>query len=129
MASLPNPTLASPRSGAQRVQSRLLQERFDALADRWQFETGPLSNDDQIFSHPAYEEIIGLGEAAVPLILERMRRHEAHWGFALGAITGHNPVRPEDAGDVSKSEASWIEWGYGQGLIRRQSAWRRWLRR
>ncbi len=49
------------------------RERFEALADRWREETFFLSRSDLKNAHPALQEIISMGQPAVPLILERMR--------------------------------------------------------
>ena len=48
--------------------------------------------------HPAYLDIIGMGDKAVPLILRDLKKETSHWFIALRAITKSSPVRPEDAG-------------------------------
>ena len=48
------------------------RERFTELADQWEIETVLMSSTDQATEHPAYQEIVSMGEPAVPLILERM---------------------------------------------------------
>ena len=65
--------------------------------------------------HPSYRAIIALGEPAIPLILEVLVREPDYWFAALKAITGANPVRPEDQGNLTKMAASWIEWGRSSG--------------
>ena len=47
-----------------------------------------------------YQQIIGLGSCAVPLILAELRRETDHWSWALEAITGESPVPNEVAGNV-----------------------------
>jgi hypothetical protein len=95
-----------------------LAAAFERLAKEWEDETGMFSRTDQIAMHPAYQRIIGLGPAALPLILEALRRQPKHWFWALAAITGENPVPPEDQGRIDKMAAAWIAWGQEQGLIR-----------
>ena len=65
--------------------------------------------------HPAYQQIIGLGERALPLIFQELRREPDHWFWALAAITGKNPVPEEDAGDLEAMANDWLSWGDAQG--------------
>ena len=94
-----------------------LRDRFNKLADQWERETVFLSRMDKAIKHPAYQEIIGMGEPVAPLILERMRETEGHWFVALRAITGANPVKQSDRGKIAVMQASWLEWGEANGLI------------
>ena len=94
-----------------------LRERFNQLADQWERETALLSRKGRAIKHPAYQEIIGMGERAVPLILERMQAQRGHWFIALRAITGANPVKRSDRGKIAVMQASWLEWGEANGYI------------
>lgn len=58
-----------------------------------------------------------MGQAAVPLILEELWARPDHWGPALTAITGENPVPPEDAGRLGAMAQAWLQWGKDRGLI------------
>ena len=91
-------------------------ERFEELADRWERDTALLSNSTQAAQHPAHREIVGTGEIAVPLILERMQSHGGHWFQALRDIAGADPVNPEDRGNVAAMQTSWLDWGRRNGL-------------
>ena len=91
------------------------RERFQRLADQWEHETVLLSTSDQATEHPAYQSIVGMGESAVPLILERMRSQGGHWFHALHDITHADPVKPADRGNVEAMQASWQEWGERNG--------------
>ena len=93
------------------------RQRFAELADQWEIETVFLSSSEQASKHAAYQEIIGMGERAVPLILERMQAQGGHWFIALHAITGANPVKPADRGKVAVMQASWLKWGEANGYI------------
>jgi hypothetical protein len=94
-----------------------LEVLFRQLADRWRKETGYYSFAHQYAMHPAYQRIIGLGLPVLPLILEDLRRETAHWFWALEAITGEDPVPPDDRGKVDQMAAAWIAWGERDGLI------------
>lgn len=84
---------------------------FDRLADEWEIETALLSSSDQAADHPAHYAIIDMGEPVVPLILARMRSQGGHWFHALQAITGANPVKPSERGNIAAMQAAWQEWG------------------
>lgn len=94
-----------------------LERSFTELAERWRQETAVMSSATMMAMHPAYQRIIGMGERAVPLILRELEREPDHWFWALGAITGENPVPPEDAGDVEKMAEAWIDFGRRRGYL------------
>ncbi|HEX5726343.1 MAG TPA: hypothetical protein VFX98_12800 [Longimicrobiaceae bacterium] len=94
-----------------------LRERFARLAAQWREETDHLSSVTPMVLHPAYQRIIGMGPAAVPLILEDLARTSDHWFWALQAITGENPVAPADSGQVPRMAAAWLAWGRERGLL------------
>jgi hypothetical protein len=94
-----------------------IQERFQRLRDDWKSKTRHLSNTAQISLVFSYQKIIGMGLAAVPLILAELEREPDHWFWALEAITGESPVPKSDAGDMDASARAWIEWGRQNGLL------------
>jgi hypothetical protein len=93
------------------------EQRFRRLAEAWKKETLYLSNAAKKAVHPAYQGIIGLGELAVPWILEELRKEPCDWFWALSAITGENPIPEESAGKVDEMAAAWLRWGREQGYI------------
>ena len=90
-------------------------ERFLELADQWENETVFLSRTDLAAKHPAHQEIINMGEPAVPLILQRMKSQGGHWFSALREITNANPVQPADRGNVPAMQEAWLKWGEANG--------------
>ena len=94
-----------------------VEERFRELAEVWREETECHSAPDVIFGNPAYREIIALGPAVVPLILADLARTQSHWFWALREITGENPIRPEDRGNVPRMTERWLEWGRARSLV------------
>ena len=94
-----------------------LETRFRALADQWRWETGPLSSSTAIAAHPAYQEIIGMGPAAIPMVLQELQERCDHWFAALRALSGENPVPREYAGRIPKITELWLEWGRERGYI------------
>ncbi len=94
-----------------------VEERFNALAAQWKADRGPTSFVAEMAMHPAYQQIIGLGPAAVPLLLQGLQRSPDHWFWALKAITGADPVPPEDRGRINRMAQHWIVWGRRHGYI------------
>ena len=94
-----------------------LTGRFQALADQWQEETGMFSLHYQAARHPAYQKILDLGPAIIPLILEYMTNHGGHWEQILITLSSENPMRPEEAGKVAKNRQRWLEWGRQKGYL------------
>ena len=94
-----------------------LQDRFGQLKDQWKAESRYLSNTAQISMLWPYQQIIGMGPAVVPLILAELLREPDHWFWALEAITGENPARPEAGGSVARMSQSWIDWGQQKGIV------------
>src|SRR5438067_557852 len=93
------------------------RERFRRLAQEWKERSRFLSNTAQMAMLPPYQRIIGIGEPAVPLILEELEREPDQWFWALEMITEQNPVPPEAAGKVRLMAQAWIEWGKKQGYL------------
>jgi hypothetical protein len=85
-------------------------EKFTRLASRWREETRAVSSDSDIVASFAYHQIIGMGERALPLIFEEMAAHGGRWFWALRAITGENPINPQDRGNVRRMTEAWLEW-------------------
>lgn len=67
------------------------------------------------YIHPAYQQIIGMGESAVLPVLRDLKNTFADWFWALTAITGDNPIAHEDVGDVQKMTEAWLKWGRMNG--------------
>ena len=106
---------SSPPEGlAQQANQR---ERFLRLRDQWKERSRYLSNTAQMALLDPYQRIIGMGVAAVPFILDELRREPDHWFWALEAITEENPVSPDDAGRVPAMTAAWLRWGVEHGFL------------
>jgi len=54
------------------------EELFREFSAQWRKETRHLSSVSQTSMRPAYQRIIGMGEAVVPLILKEMRQRGGH---------------------------------------------------
>jgi len=91
--------------------------RFSMLAREWKAESRFASSPNQMFLLPSYQKIIALGPPAIPLILRDLNREPNHWFWALAALTGENPARAEQAGNVGAMRDAWIAWGRRQGYL------------
>ncbi len=91
-------------------------EKFHSLAEAWQRDVRLTSSLTEMILHPAYQRIIGMGFEALPFLLRELERKPDHWFWALTAITGADPVPPEDRGKLRKMAEAWLRWGKEQGL-------------
>jgi len=92
-----------------------LERQFRQLSHQWENETGMLSDLSQKVIHPAYQRIIGMGQDAVPLLLNELSKRPNHWFWALRSITGANPVKPEHRGRIKLMAQDWLCWGRDHG--------------
>lgn len=74
-------------------------------------DTRSESSTVKIATHPAYQQIIGLGQPAIPLLLRELERRSGRWFWALKAISRFDPVEPTDRGRTRKMIEAWVEWG------------------
>jgi hypothetical protein len=88
-----------------------VEERFRRLEAAWDAATAHLSSTTKIVSHPAFREIVGLGEAVVPLMLRDLQERPRLWVWALPEITGADPVPASDGGNIAKMAEAWLRWG------------------
>ncbi len=92
-----------------------VEQRFRRLEAIWESETQFLSDADRITEHPAFQEIIRMGEAVVPLLLRDLEQKPSLWVWALPRITGVNPVVPSEGGNIRKMAEAWLRWGRDNG--------------
>jgi hypothetical protein len=97
----------------------LSERRFAELAALWKSETRFSSNVTTKAMHPAYQKIIGMGEAAIPLILKDLKEHGPNdWFWALHVITDENPTTEDMAGKMSAMAEAWLQWGRNAGYLK-----------
>ena len=92
------------------------RQRFEQLASTWETETRFLSDPGRMILHPAYQQIIGMGMGAVPLILARLAQRPDHWFWALRSITGESPVISRGRG-MKHARQAWLRWGRERGYL------------
>jgi hypothetical protein len=102
--------------------------RFERLASNCAADSRYSSKFKTTLQHPAFREIVAMGQRAVPLILAYLRRNgDGFIWLALPEITGANPPIPEGrkgnqavapgwvGWDIRGMEAAWLAWGREQG--------------
>jgi hypothetical protein len=89
--------------------------KFNRLARRWREETGHMSSIDDICTNNEYQEIINMGEAAIPYILGDLDARPAYWFWALTSITGANPVPTPFQGTFAEAVQLWLDWARQNG--------------
>src|SRR5262249_17359078 len=92
-----------------------VEQRLRRLEKVWEAQTQFLSDPRPLVEHPAFQEIIGPGEEAVPRLLRDLERGPCLWVWALPRITGANPVAPSDGGNTRKMTEAWLRWGREKG--------------
>ena len=99
---------------------RLVQfeRKFRALVDEWYATYDRFSSDptDWVLALP-YQRVIALGEDAIPLILDELKRRPNHWFWALHVLSGEDPVAPENVGRFDEMVKSWLNWGKSRGYV------------
>lgn len=92
-----------------------VKQKFDRLVNEWHDATDMHSSVLKVISHPAYLQIIAMGNRAIPLILREMKAGPGHWLPAIEALT--EDIREHDEnpakGCLKSSEArdAWVRWG------------------
>jgi hypothetical protein len=95
-----------------------VEERFRKLVEIWQSERPPSSHMKDLMMHPAYQQIIGLGPAVLPLLFREIEQNPDWWFWALRAITGASPEIPEESkGRLKDISRIWLAWGRRYGYI------------
>lgn len=93
---------------------------FHDLLQRWHSERRATRSVVEMVTCPSYQRIIAMGEPAIPLILSQLRTEgdePDHWFWALRILTGIDPVRQEDQGDIVRMAEAWMQWGVDEGYV------------
>jgi hypothetical protein len=109
MASIPVKPTPAPQP------AETVEEYFRRLEAAWRADTAHLSSTTKIVSHPAYQEILRMGKAVVPLMLRDLEERPRLWVWALPDITGADPVPEADRGNIAKMSEAWLHWGRENG--------------
>ena len=89
--------------------------RFRKLASQWTHDTEGMSVHSRAVMHRAYQQIIGMGVIAIPLLLEALRDRPDHWMWALSVLSDEDPAR--NARTFMQARAAWLRWGDEKGYV------------
>lgn len=96
---------------------RALDFEFARLTSEWKEATEFESSVTRIAMHPSYQRIIGMGPIALPLILRDLELTQDAWFWALRAITGEDPVRPDERGVIHLMTVAWLKWAVRKNIL------------
>ena len=105
------------KSIGDRHDYKRLEAIFTTLVNQWCEETRGMSSTNQMSMHPAYQQIIGMGEAAIPLLLRELEKKSGRWFWALKSITREDPVPSEHRGKTPEMIKAWLDWGRHKGYV------------
>jgi hypothetical protein len=97
------------------LSNKYYEDEFLRLSAQWHKDTDHLSSTSKSNAHPAYLEIIALGQGVVPFLLRDLENNRAHWFKALEEITGAHPLSPSIAGQIPKMAQAWLSWAKENG--------------
>ncbi len=114
-----NPSFSKTKnmSFADSTTRESIEAKFNRLAKEWREETEFVSAANKIILNAAYQQIIGMGPSALPFIFSDLEMQADHWSWALVAIIGEDPIRPEDYGDLQKMRDTWLRWATEKGFL------------
>ena len=104
------------RSLERRRESNDLEMRFKSLVEAWKQECPPSSRIERLIMQPSYQQIIGMGPDAIPLILRELNQSPDQWFWALQSITGENPVQAGNRGNMGAMIEDWNDWAKNRKL-------------
>ena len=109
-------SISANRPAPQLIKESDAEARFKSRKARWEADVRFLSDMNEICSHPAYQEIIGMGSEALPFILRELEKEPGDWFWALKAITGEDPVPADHRGNVNLMREDWLAWAQRSGM-------------
>jgi hypothetical protein len=93
-----------------------IEQRVGRLLATWREQTAYLSSSTRMTEHPAYQELMALGPAALPFLLRDLEQTgDGHLSKALTTLTGAHPVPAEDRGKIRKIADAWLRWARESG--------------
>ena len=107
---------ALPPKDTNATEARPPQKwEFEILADEWIRERPRRADVAAMAKHPAYQQIIEMGDPAVGWLLGKLAEKPDHWFPALNRITGATPVPEQSQGKLEAMTEAWLSWGKANG--------------
>ena len=99
----------------EKANPETVEKRFRQLEATWMAEAGHHSSTTKLVNHPAFQEIVRMGQAVVPFLLRDLEEKPRLWVWALPEITKADPVPAADRGNIAKMSAAWLCWAHANG--------------
>lgn len=106
-------TVAQPHTKYQAAMEDYV-DKFRSLVKKWRAETLWCSFVTEAIEHEAFQEILALaethGDEIIRLIVEEIEIQPDFLIAALPILTGQDPVRDSDRGNLSAMAYAWAQW-------------------
>ena len=91
---------------------------FELLADELAVATLGMSSTRRATGHPAYREILALGESSIPYLVDRLddELDRPIWLRLLGSLTSLQPGAGKDS--IAEAADAWVRWTKARGRSR-----------
>ncbi|MBK5219293.1 MAG: hypothetical protein JJE35_05860 [Thermoleophilia bacterium] len=99
-------------------EGAFIRDSFEDLADELEQQAAGLSATRRAFRYPAFIEILALGDAVIPEVIERLKTSENRplWLRVLGSLTPFPPGAGEST--IDDAADAWIRWGRRSSELR-----------
>jgi len=99
------------------ISTEPLYAKFKRLLNEWRKESMLMSSITDMVMLQSYQTIIGMGPAALRLILNELKHNPDYLFYALEIITETNPILHEEEGNLERMTKAWLKWGRREGII------------
>jgi hypothetical protein len=99
---------SGPEPGAVGLPVAALDNICELLRELLLSQTANDSSMARIYSHPAFRQIVELGEAVLPFMYRHLAEEPELWAVALSIVTGADPAA--DAGSPEEAIQAWGVW-------------------
>ncbi|MEW6252253.1 MAG: hypothetical protein AB1716_16565 [Planctomycetota bacterium] len=89
----------------------------EALLNRWDLGAPRFLDVHLLAEQPLYRQIVARGRVMLPMLLAKLDGKSPQWFAALEEISGTNPIRVENEGQVAAMSGDWKQWGLERGII------------
>jgi hypothetical protein len=112
---LSQPALERVDAGlTKEMEEDAIRKSFDELASELEESTAGLGSTRRAVRDPAFVEILSLGDAAIPLVVDQLAHSSNRplWLRMLGTFTSSPPGAGQDT--IDEAAAAWIQWERGR---------------
>lgn len=103
--------------GDKQIGMKLYMEsKFDFHYENWLSETGLLSDVSKIINHEDFQQILSMGNTAIPFILRKIKNEPSPLVWALNILTRQNISKGERI-SISEAASKWYRWGIRNNYI------------